>query len=155
MVKKLFCSYLAGFLDADGSIYVQLKKNETYKYKFQISPSVVFFQKDAIGLEKIQEKLAFGYIRKRKDGLTELIIGDRSSIRKLLVLVLPFLILKVKQANLMLEILDKMETVKSANDFLKIAMKIDQYRELNYSKKRTVDARVVGIHLKNLGLLTP
>jgi len=155
MVNKFFCSYLAGFLDADGSIYVQLKKNETYKYKFQISPSVVFFQKDATGLEKIQKQLAFGYLRKRKDGLTELIVGDRSSIRKLLTFVLPFLILKVRQANLMLEILDKMETVKSADNFLEIATKIDQYRELNYSKKRTVDARVVGIHLKNLGLLTP
>ena len=37
-------SYLAGFLDGDGSIYVRLKPNKSYQYGFQVSPYVVFFQ---------------------------------------------------------------------------------------------------------------
>ena len=154
-MNKLFCSYLAGFLDADGSIFIQLKKNDTYKYKFQISPSVVFFQKKATVLEIIHKKLAFGYLRKRKDGLTELIIGDRDSIKELLLNVLPYLISKKKQANLMLVILKRMKKVDDVNDFLNVSRLIDEFRELNYSKKRTVDAAVVSNHLKEIGLLTP
>ncbi len=154
-MKKLFYSYLAGFLDADGSIFVQLKKNDTYRFKFQISPSVVFYQKKTEGLEEIHKLLALGYLRKRKDGLTELIIGDRKSIEILLMKVLPFLILKKKQAELMLDILRDLEGVETSADFIRISIKIDKFRELNYSKKRTVDARVVSNHLKNLGLLTP
>lgn len=154
-MNKLFSSYLAGFLDADGSIYIQLKKNETYKYKFQISPSVVFFQKNATVLELIHKKLAFGYLRRRKDGLTELIVGDRDSIEKLLLSVLPYLISKRKQADLMLVVLKRMKKVSNAIDFLNISRLIDEFRELNYSKKRTVDAAVVSNHLKAIGLLTP
>jgi intein-encoded DNA endonuclease-like protein len=155
MVNKLFYSYLAGFIDADGSIYVQLKRNETYKFGFQISPSVVFFQKEATGLKIIHKKLALGYLRKRKDGLTELIIGDKKSIEKLLVNILPFLILKNGQAQLMLDILEEMKSVDTAQSFLEISKKIDGFKKLNYSKRRTVNARVVSNYLKNLGLLTP
>ena len=41
---KTFYAYLAGFLDADGSIYCRLKPNQTYKYDFQVAPLVVFFR---------------------------------------------------------------------------------------------------------------
>ncbi len=36
-------AYLAGFLDRDGSIYVRMKPNKGYKFGFQISPYIVFF----------------------------------------------------------------------------------------------------------------
>lgn len=56
---KTFYAYLAGFLDADGSIYCRLKPNLTYKYDFQVAPSVVFFQnqKAEKSLKLIQKKL--------------------------------------------------------------------------------------------------
>ena len=37
-------AYIAGFLDGDGSIYVRMKPNSTYKYGFQISSYIVLFQ---------------------------------------------------------------------------------------------------------------
>ncbi len=37
-------AYLAGFLDGDGSIYVRLKPNPTYKYGYQVAPYAVLFQ---------------------------------------------------------------------------------------------------------------
>ncbi|PJA55594.1 hypothetical protein CO165_02815 [Candidatus Roizmanbacteria bacterium CG_4_9_14_3_um_filter_33_18] len=66
MKKNLFYAYLAGFLDTDGSIYVRLKPNSSYKYDFQISPSIVFFQKNTAEsyFKKIQKKL--NYSKKRK-----------------------------------------------------------------------------------------
>ena len=38
-------SYIAGFLDGDGSIYAQIVKRYDYRLKFQIRVSITFYQK--------------------------------------------------------------------------------------------------------------
>jgi hypothetical protein len=38
-------AYIAGFLDGDGSIIVQIIKSEIYRYGFTIRISIVFHQK--------------------------------------------------------------------------------------------------------------
>jgi len=48
----------------------------------------------------------------------------------------PYLILKKRQASLMLKILEKKELVKNEVDFKKLMNLIDKFRNLNYSKKR-------------------
>ena len=150
-------AYIAGFLDADGSIYVRLKPNETYRYKFQVAPSVVLYQhsSERAFLEKLQKLMQIGYLRDRNDGITELTIGDRPSIRKLVKWTMPYLRLKVSQAELMLNILDKSEQVRSGNDFYKVSKLIDQFGRLNYSKRRVVNAQRVYRTLVERGLLTP
>ena len=47
-------AYLAGFIDGDGSIYVRLKPNDTYRYGFQIAPYIILFQsaKDQASFQK-------------------------------------------------------------------------------------------------------
>jgi hypothetical protein len=156
-MTKTFQAYLAGFLDADGSIYVRLKPNSTYKYDFQIAPSVVFFQKDTEKefMNKLQQKVKLGYLRFRKDGIIEYTIGDRSSIRKIIELTLPYLRLKKKQAQIMLKILDLSKSVTSAQDFLELTKLIDKFGSLNYSKKRVINTQMVRHHLQQKGLLTP
>lgn len=155
--RPLFDAYLAGFLDGDGSIYVRLKPNATYKYGFQVAPSVVFFQK--ISAEKyfkqLQKELSLGYLRYRKDGIIEYTIGDRPSIKILLERLLPYLILKQKQAKLMLKILEFSKVITSARDFLKLASMIDTFEKHNYSKKRVIHAEVVRHHLLHQGIVTP
>ncbi len=42
--QSLRQTYLAGFLDGDGGIYVRLKPNTTNRYNFQVVPYVVLFQ---------------------------------------------------------------------------------------------------------------
>ena len=37
-------SYIAGFLDGDGSIMAQLVKRKGYKLGFQVRTSIVFYQ---------------------------------------------------------------------------------------------------------------
>ncbi len=157
MTKRELIIYFAGFLDADGSIYVRLKPNKTYKYDFQVAPCVVLFQKEsAIELfEQLRKRLGVGYIRKRNDGIIEFTIGDRPSIRYILSQASPFLLFKQKQAKLMLKILDYSEKVQTPHDFVQLALMIDQFGVLNYSKKRKVLAQVVRNHLKNKGILTP
>lgn len=131
-------AYIAGFLDGDGSIYVRMKPNATYSYGFQIAPYIVFFQsaKELSRFKRICSMIGSGYLRVRKDGIVEYVIGRGQEVTELLEMVKPFLILKRKQANLMLKILKYKAKVKNRNDFLALAKLIECFRELNYSKKR-------------------
>ena len=131
-------AYLAGFLDGDGSIYVRLKPNSTYKYGFQVAPYIVFFQskKDKANFEKICSLCKLGHIRERKDGILEYIISKKDAIREFLIAVEPYVILKAQQVKLMTKILNLKDQVKNKNDFNVLAKLIDSFRELNYSKKR-------------------
>ena len=131
-------AYLAGFLDGDGSIYVRLKPNSTYKYGFQISPYIILFQsiKEIEKFKRICALINCGYMRERNDGILEYTINRREEIIKLLKLIKPYLILKQKQADLMIKILNQKLKVKNRKDFNKLAELIDKFRELNYSKRR-------------------
>ena len=157
MLSRIDCAYIAGFLDADGSIYVQLKPNKTYKYKFQVAINIVFYQsaKEKKFMYNLKSIIGKGYVRERNDNIVEYIIGDKKSIIWLLKKVKLYLKLKRKQADLMLEILEIKKNVKSAEDFLELAKKIDLFKSLNYSKKRKCDYSSVKETLKRKGLLTP
>lgn len=94
--QQTWWAYVAGMLDGDGSIYVRLKPNSSYRHGFQVAPSVVFFQKSKLAREMniIHKHLGCGYIRKRNDEIIELTIGDRPSIILILEKLLPFYIKK-------------------------------------------------------------
>jgi len=137
MLTQTKKAYLAGFLDGDGSIYVRLKPNPTYKYGFQVAPYIVLFQsqKEKENFEKICSLIGLGYLRIRRDGILEYIIGKLNELREFLKIIKPFVILKKEQVALMIEILDKKEKVGNEQDFRKLADLIDRFGELNYSKK--------------------
>ena len=143
MCKKFsstISAYLAGFLDGDGSIYVRMKPNSTYRYGFQIAPYIVLFQsnQDRKNFEKICSLIELGILRERKDGILEYSINKIDNLKLFLKSLKPFLLLKKDQAELMLKILAKKEKVKNHKDFIKLAQLVDNFRELNYSKKRKI-----------------
>jgi intein-encoded DNA endonuclease-like protein len=150
-------AYIAGFLDGDGSIYVRLKPNKTYRYLYQVAPNVVFFQskKERRGLEYMQRITGVGYLRDRNDGVVEYTIGDVASIASLLKAIYPYLYLKKRQADLILRILGKKQLVKTAAQFIELASLIDKFQQLNYSKRRMHMSASVKSTLKAKGLLTP
>jgi len=131
-------AYLAGFLDGDGSIYVRLKPNQEYRFGFQIAPYIIFFQseKEVKKFQKVCSEIGCGYMRKRKDGILEFTINKKEDIRNFLGMINKYLILKKKQAELMIKILNKKEKVKNKHDFKFLMGLIEKFRELNYSKKR-------------------
>ena len=139
-LTKLNASYIAGFLDGDGSIYVRLKPNETYRFGFQVAPNIVFYQskKETKFLKRLEKMIGGGYIRFRNDGIAEYIIGDTKTMRDLIKRIKPYLVLKKAQANLLIQILNQKEKVRTKKDFLKLVRAIDLYKDLNYSKKRKI-----------------
>ncbi len=131
-------AYLAGFIDGDGSIYVRLKPNETYRYKFQIAPYIILFQsaKSETNFLKICKMLNCGYLRRRKDGILEYTVGRKEEILDLISKIKPYLILKKQQANLLEKIFKAKSLVKNSQDFAKLMGLVNEFSEINYSKKR-------------------
>ncbi len=95
-MKSTEKAYIAGFLDADGSIHVRIKPNNSYKFDFQIAPSIVFYQskKEYKGIQYIKSLMKAGYIRERKDGIVEYVIGDTNGILDVIEKTLPYLVFK-------------------------------------------------------------
>lgn len=131
-------AYLAGFLDGDGSIYVRLKPNPTYRYGFQVAPYIVLFQsaKSRARFELLCSLISLGSLRERKDGILEYTIRKQEALSQFLAWVKPYVLLKRPQVELMQKILKAKALVKNAQDFNVLMKYIDSFEELNYSKKR-------------------
>ena len=138
-------AYIAGFLDGDGSIFFQIVPRKDYKQKFQIRTSIAFYQKKEYVeiLNWLKEIFGAGYIRNRKTGMSDYTIVDSKEVKKILLLLRPYVKLKKKQVDLGLEIIKKLDNKKSDEDFLEICKLVDKFKELNYSKKRTITYETV------------
>ena len=138
-------AYIAGFLDGDGSIFFQIVKRPDYKLKFQIRSSIAFYQDTTQVniLEWLKEVFESGYIRHRKTGMSDYTIVESKKVKKILELLKPYVRLKKKQVELGIEILDKIKREKSKENFLEMCKLVDKFKELNYSKKRTMTYEVV------------
>ena len=144
-MDETILAYIAGFLDGDGSIFFQIIPNKD-KSKFQIRTSIAFYQKKEYAeiLEWLKETFGgIGYIRHRKTGMSDYTIVESKEVQKILEFLQPYSKLKKKQIELGLEILDKLENKKSEQDFLDICKLVDKFKDLNYSKKRTITSDMV------------
>ena len=63
-------SYVAGFLDGDGSIHFQLVRQKEYRFGYYIRSSLSFSQSTSArtGLEYIKSLVGGGYLRDRGPG---------------------------------------------------------------------------------------
>jgi len=164
-VTKEELAYIAGFLDGDGCIMLQLVSRKDYIFGYQIRASIVFYQKQQYKsfLEEIKEKLIYGYIRERNDDMVEYTIVGFNPVEKILILLSPYLRLKKKQAQLALEIIRKipeeskmLNRVKmSAKLLMELSLEVDKFALLNYSKRRTNTSRQVKEFLVSHNFLNP
>ena len=72
--SKIDLAYIAGFLDGDGSLMLQVKKRKDGKLKKRFMCTICFYQ-DARHSEPfkwIRKILGIGYISRRNDGIAEL-----------------------------------------------------------------------------------
>ena len=131
-------AYLAGFLDGDGSIHIQLIRQSEYRFGFYLRVSVSFHQHRTgrHGLEWIQKQLKAGYLRNRAGDMSDYIITSRPVIREFLIAIAPYVVFKKRQVEQALEILDAIDHINSKETFLSAARQADSFSALNRSKKR-------------------
>ena len=151
-------SYIAGFLDGDGCIMLQLVYRHDYVFGYQIRASVVFYQdiRNRKFLEWLKSKLKFGYIRNRNDGMSEYTIVGVLSVSQILKLFKPYLRLKKKQVDLAQRVLKEMPgkgNKLTPKKLLRLSKLVDGFSYLNYSKKRTNTSAKVEEFLKSHQLL--
>ena len=140
--SKIKLAYIAGFLDGDGSLMLQLKKRSDSKRAIRFMTTICFYQdtRHEKTLYWIKEVLGIGYISNRNDGLTELRINGYEQIRNILKSLLPYIRFKKLQARVLLkacEVLSKTKFSKlTKKQLLKLVDIILAIQSENYVTKK-------------------
>jgi len=151
--NKLNLAYIAGFLDGDGSLMIQVKRRSDSKKGIRFMLTICFYQdtRHERPLLWIRKVLGIGYISRRNDGMTELRINGYKQVADILVKLLPFLKFKKVQAKTIIRSAELL--VGDQNDHMRksLVRNILLVQKENYAtrKKRTKT------ELYNLLSLTP
>jgi len=156
-MRALQASYLAGFLDGDGSIHFQLVRQEEYRFGFYIRSSMSLSQSTTArhGLENIQRVIGGGYLRDRGTGMSDLVITSRPLLTEILESVKPYVVFKRTHVQRALQLLPRIQRGMTAEEFLEMARQVDAFATLNYSKSKRISAADVELHLRSKGVLAP
>jgi LAGLIDADG endonuclease len=156
-VEASQASYLAGFMDGDGSIHFQLVRQAEYRYGFYIRASLSLSQSTSArhGLEVIQAFVGGGYLRDRGTGMSDLVITSRPLLRSILMAVEPYVIFKREHVRRALILLARIGPRVGQEEFLRLAREVDAFATLNYSKTKRITAVDVERHLRSKGSCAP
>jgi hypothetical protein len=99
--RRIDLAYIAGFLDGDGSLMLQIKNRKDGKTKIRFMSTICFYQdtrheKDLFWIRKVLGK---GYFNQRNDGMSELRINGYESVKNILESLMPFIRFKRIQAK--------------------------------------------------------
>ena len=131
-------AYIAGFLDGDGSLMLQIKKRHDGKKKWRFMVTICFYQdsRHELPLAWIRSVLGIGYLSRRNDGMSELRINGFKQVQDILKKLMPFIKFKEEQAKALhraTEILTKTQDSKSLKKLIDCILKIQEH---NYVAKR-------------------
>ena len=136
-------AYIAGFLDGDGSLMLQIKKRKDgNKSTNRFMITICFYQdsRHAKPLLWIQKMLGIGYVSHRNDGMSELRINGFRQAENILTCLLPFIKFKKIQAK---KVLESSKLLQKSNlktgDLKKLVRNILAIQSENYAtrKKKT------------------
>ncbi len=98
-------AYIAGFLDGDGSLMLQIKRRVDSVKGYRFMATICFYQdtRHEKHLFWIREVLGIGYISRRNDGMTELRINGFSSVSTILSELKPHVKFKSDQIKALIE----------------------------------------------------
>jgi hypothetical protein len=110
-------AYIAGFLDGDGSLMLQLKKRTDNPFKKRFMATICFYQDSRHEMELmwIRSILGIGYISHRNDGMAELRINGFKPIRNILTDLIPYIRFKKHQAKALHKAVCMLEDRKLSN----------------------------------------
>lgn len=140
-------AYIAGFLDGDGSLMLQLKKRTDTKKGLRMMVTICFYQDSRHDkpLGWIRQKFGIGYLSQRNDGMTELRINGYAKVRSILEMLVPYIRFKKIQAHTIICACKLLERVSFNKLTVAHKRKICEYafrvQESNYRtrKKRTLE----------------
>lgn len=103
--KEIDLAYIAGFLDGDGSLMLQIKKRADGKSRIRFMATICFYQdtrhkKDLLWIRKI---LGIGYLSDRNDGMSELRINGFKQVQEILLSLTTYVKFKKVQAKSLIE----------------------------------------------------
>ncbi len=137
-------AYIAGFLDGDGSIMLQIKKRSDTSRGYRFMATICFYQdaRHEEPLHWMREVLGIGYVSKRSDNISELRINGFKQVREILTQMQPYIRFKAVQAEAMITacmILEKGINTLSKKDLLMLANLVLVIQNENYkaSRKKT------------------
>src|SRR3989338_3689323 len=142
--SKVDLAYIAGFLDGDGSLMLQIKKRKDGKVKIRFMATICFYQdtRHEKTLHWIREVLDIGYISRRADGMSELRINGYIQVREILKKLLPYIRFKAIQAKSLLEATEVLSSTKfrmlekrQLLLLVKLAMRMQQENYVTKKKK--------------------
>ncbi len=141
--KNISDAYIAGFLDGDGSIVASIEKRpDRRRFPYRVRLKINFTQHIRHqGMILLLQK-ALGGIGSIRDvsshNLVELVIQKRSDVQIILKRLLPYLILKERQARIMLGMIDifnqgivNVRSSLSDKDFEKLFSMAKEIRKMN------------------------
>lgn len=98
-------TYIAGFIDGDGSMMLQIKKRSDTKRGFRFMATICLYQdsRHEKPLHLIRDKIGIGYVTKRNDGISELRVNGFTSVHKILKEIEPSILFKRVQLHALKE----------------------------------------------------
>ena len=98
---KIELAYIAGFLDGDGSLMLQIKKRSDGKIGIRFMPTICFYQdtRHESSLVWIRDVFGIGYFSRRNDGMSELRINGYKKVAQILTELSPYIRFKKIQAK--------------------------------------------------------
>ena len=142
--SKIELAYIAGFLDGDGSLMLQIKKRKDSKIGIRFMSTICFYQdtRHEKTLYWIREVFGIGYLSRRNDTMTELRINGYLQVRDILKILLPYIRFKKLQAEALkdaCEILSKtkfkMLDKKKLNELVDLILVIQNENYVTKKKK--------------------
>ena len=103
--RKIDLAYIAGFLDGDGSLMLQIKNRKDGISKIRFMSTICFYQdtRHENSLFWIQKVLGKGFFYQRNDGMSELRINGYESVREILKTLQPFIRFKKIQTKALID----------------------------------------------------
>jgi len=136
--SKTDLAYIAGFLDGDGSLMIQLKKRSDSKKGIRIMLTICFYQdtRHEKPLHWIKSVLGIGYLSRRNDGMSELRINGHGQVENILTDLLPFIRFKRKQAEILLNSVKLIKSNKDEKSLKKLVDNIIAIQQENYATRK-------------------
>ena len=121
-------AYLAGFLDADGAIMATIERHHEKAFGARVRVTVKITQRDRAILDWFQRTFLVGLVRQNRTTF-DWLVRNQQDARQLVILVLPYLRVKQRQAKQVIAIIDR--PIRSKADLLAAARQADALSKLN------------------------